>query len=629
MSPDNISSVRKRKFYPISLKMIIMISIIVLVSLLAVTVAATYFFRADNKVRAMEDTLNYSSLISKKVNTDLNSIVEKARLAAINLQRGRGYSLSSSQAFVEMMFERDPDMIFIGIMDKGEPDSLRFMQNYSYFQSRGIKPDFKSVIKAESEAVSRSFAGEDVVFNPSFYFNEPVIGISVPYDRAVSTSVIIVFYSMDKILESISTASVVSSFIVSGSGDVIAHSDRALVKSKTSYASMPIINMMMTNPNPNAQTAYKDEKGERYLGAFNRIGFSDAAVVSYVKEDIAFAMVYKIQRIVMWLTGLVMSASLIANYFFSRSLSNPILKLTDASHQIQDGNYDFEISSVSHDEIGDLTDSFKEMAHGLAERENIKSAFGKFVNKQIAELVMNNEIKLGGERKDVVVFFSDIRSFTSISESLAPEEVVEFLNQYMTRMVYCINKTKGVVDKYIGDAIMAVWGAPLSSGNDAFNAVNASLMMRDELLKFNRGRGNGGSPGKPRIQIGCGIHCGPVLAGQIGSEDRMEYTVIGDTVNIASRIESLNKAFATDILISEETAERVKDKFRIVPMKKIKVKGKSEPLQIYAVLGRYANIESPKNIDELRKLIGTEDMVSATEGDELNFDKEVKYEILD
>jgi adenylate cyclase len=626
MPPDSVDSENKKKLFPISLKLIIMISIIVLVSLLAVTIAATYFFRADNKLRAMEDTLNYSSLISKKVNTDLTSIAEKAKLAAINLQRGGRYDQGSIREFTEMMFARDPDMIFIGVMEKGNFGSLRFMQNNNFFQSKGVNPDFLSVIKSEYELISRSFSREEVVFNPSYFFNEPVIGISFPYDPAVSTSVIVVFYSMNKILESISTGSVINSFIVAGNGDLIAHRDRALVKSKTNFSSMPVISMMMTNPNPNAQTGYTDENGDRFLGAFNRVGFSDTAVVSYVREDIAFAMVYKIQRIVMWLTGLVLSISLLVNFFFSRSLSGPIKKLTAASRRILEGQYDINISSVSRDEIGELTDSFSEMARGLAEREKIKTAFGKFVNKQIAEMVMHSDIKLGGERKDVTVFFSDIRSFTKISESLEPEEVVEFLNQYMTRMVYCITKAKGVVDKYIGDAIMAVWGAPMSSGNDAFNAVNASLMMREELLKFNQGRGDAK---KPRIQIGCGIHCGPVLAGQIGSEDRMEYTVIGDTVNIASRIESLNKAFATDILISEETAELVKDRFRIVPMQKIKVKGKNEPLQIYAVLGRFANFDTPKTINELRKLIGTEDQFRELSVNGQNTDKEVKYEILD
>ena len=138
----------------------------------------------------------------------------------------------------------------------------------------------------------------------------------------------------------------------------------------------------------------------------------------------------------------VLSASFLITLLFSRSLSRPIKMLTDASRKIKEGIYDLEISSVSHDEIGELTDSFRDMAQGLAERERIKSAFGKFVNKTIADLVLNNEVKVGGERKDVAVFFSDIRSFTSISESLEPEEVVEFLNQYIERMVNCVNRTR-------------------------------------------------------------------------------------------------------------------------------------------------------------------------------------------
>jgi len=517
-------------------------------------------------------------------------------------------------------------MIFVGLMDKDRIESMRFIQNDEFFLRKGIQIDIKTIIKAEYDSIARSFAREEVIFNPSFYFKEAVIGISLPYDPAVSSSIIIIFYSMDKILESISTGSIIDSFIVSGTGDIIAHRDRDIVKSKTSYATMPVVNMMMTNPNPNAQTAYRDESGAKHLGAFNRIGFSDAAVISHVKEDVAFAMVYKIQRIIIWLTGIVLASSFLINLLFSRSLSRPIKNLTDASHKIQKGDYEFEISTVSRDEIGVLTNSFRDMARGLAERERIKSAFGKFVNKSIAELVINKEVKVGGERKEVAVFFSDIRSFTQISESLEPEEVVEFLNEYITRMVNCINKTKGVVDKYIGDAIMAIWGAPVTSGDDVFNAVNASLMMRDQLIEFNSDRG---TEKKPVIRIGCGIHYGPVLAGQIGSEEKMEYTVIGDTVNLASRIEALNKAFGTDILVSEEMAERIKDRFRMVPMQKITVKGKSEPLQIYAVLGRFANFDSPKTLEELRRLIGTEEIYRNAVAKKQSLGEEIKYEVLD
>ena len=280
-----------------------------------------------------------------------------------------------------------------------------------------------------------------------------------------------------------------------------------------------------------------------------------------------------------------------------------------------------QIEASSKDEIGHLTDSFVEMGKGLEEREKIKSAFGKFVNEEIANQVLKGEISLGGEKKDVAVFFSDIRAFTAISEKLEPEEVVEFLNDYLTRMVRCVNDNDGTVDKFIGDAIMAIWGAPVSKGNDTLSAINASLEMRSQLMDFNKDRG---SEKKPIIKIGCGINSGPVLAGQIGSDEKMEYTVIGDTVNLASRIEALNKPFGTDILITHDSYERVKDFFIVEKMQKITVKGKKDAQQIYAVLSRKDDLSGPKSLEELRSLLNIE-----IDGKPKVVDEEVKYEILE
>ncbi len=609
--------------FPISLKLILVISIIVISSLLAVTVVASYFFRSDNKTRAMEETLNYSTLISSKVKTDLSSVTERGRLAAMSLLHSRGEG--GARVFAETLFARDPGMIFIGVMEKGKPGSLKFMQNENFFIGKDTRPDFRAVIKTEYETVSRAFFREEVLFNPSIHFREPVAGIAVPYDPVMSDVIVIIFYSMENIEETIGQSGTIESFIVAGNGDIIAHRDRELVISKSNFSTSPIIRMMMTNPNPNAQTDFTDEAGDRYLGSFSRIGFSDGAVISLVKEGVAFAMVYRIQRIIFWLSGIVLSAAFLINLFFSRTFTRPIRKLTEASRRIRDGEYDIEISEASKDELGLLTDSFKDMAHGLAERERIKDAFGKFVNRQMADIVMSKDVKLGGERRDVAVFFSDIRSFTEMSEKMDPEDCVGFLNSYMSRMVSCVYRSRGIVDKYIGDAIMAIWGVPVSSGDDAFNAVNAALMMRERLIELNSTRG---TEKRPLIRIGVGIHYGPVLAGQIGSEDRMEYTVIGDTVNLASRIESLNKAFLTDILVTEETADLVDDRIRLHPMDKIKVKGKRKPLQIYAVLGRLANHDSPKNIDELRMLIGTYELYK-NNGRKASLEKESKYEVLD
>ena len=193
----------------------------------------------------------------------------------------------------------------------------------------------------------------------------------------------------------------------------------------------------------------------------------------------------------------------------------------------------------------------------------------------------------------------------------------------MTRMVDCIEKTGGVVDKFIGDAIMGVWGTPLSAGtprDDALAAIRAMLMMRQALVDFNKDRG---SDDKPIIHNGAGVNTGHCIAGQIGSLKRMEYTVIGDAVNLASRIEALNKPFGTDILISEYTYDLVKNDIVAEAMPTISVKGKSAPLTIYAVL-KFRGENGPETVSELRQNLG----IKPPE-EKVNVDKEeVKYEII-
>jgi len=210
---------------------------------------------------------------------------------------------------------------------------------------------------------------------------------------------------------------------------------------------------------------------------------------------------------------------------------------------------------------------------------------------------LSGELDLGGESKECAVCFSDIRGFTPMSEKLSAEKVVSFLNDYFKHMVRCVNETHGIVDKFIGDAIMSVWGALKSYGNDSENAVNACLMMRKVLIDFNKKR-------KEKIQIGCGINTGRVIAGQIGSDEKLEYTVIGDAVNLASRIESLNKTFATDILITDNTYKHVRNTFSCIKMDDIKVKGKSKPVTVYAVLGHANDADCPSSLNELRRLVG-------------------------
>ncbi|MDQ5962577.1 MAG: Guanylate cyclase protein [Patescibacteria group bacterium] len=211
--------------------------------------------------------------------------------------------------------------------------------------------------------------------------------------------------------------------------------------------------------------------------------------------------------------------------------------------------------------------------------EHIRNLFGKYVHKDVLHELMESgrEVKLGGEKRDVSVLFSDIRGFTSFSETMSPEELTGLLNAYLSAMSPQILEEKGTIDKFIGDAIMAFWNAPLKLKNHPLHAVKAALRMVDALEVFNKEH-------KATLAVGIGLNTGEVVVGNIGSQDRINYTILGDVVNTGSRLESLTKKYGVEILASEEVRNKIEEKdiaWRKLDV--ITVKGKSEPTTIYEV----------------------------------------------
>ncbi len=217
-------------------------------------------------------------------------------------------------------------------------------------------------------------------------------------------------------------------------------------------------------------------------------------------------------------------------------------------------------------------------------KEKIKKAMGKYISDDIMEKVVKNidELKLGGKRSVVTVLFADIRGFTSMSEKLTAEEVSNILNEYFTEMEPIITRHNGIINKFIGDAVMAIFGEPINDKNHALNAVKCA---NDMLKKVKKLQHKWIEEGKPKIEIGIGINTGEVFVGNIGSEKRMEYTVIGDTVNLASRIESYNKIYKTNFLIGPDTYEHVKNYVNVIKISDVQIRGKMQKLDIYEVLG--------------------------------------------
>lgn len=216
-------------------------------------------------------------------------------------------------------------------------------------------------------------------------------------------------------------------------------------------------------------------------------------------------------------------------------------------------------------------------------KEKIQTAMGKYISKDVMQNVVRNidELKLGGKRANVTVLFADIRGFTSMSENMSAEEVSLILNEYFAEIEPIIGSYNGVINKFIGDAVMAIFGEPIQDKNHAINAVkcaNEMLQKVDELQK------KWLKDGKPKIEIGVGINTGEAFVGNIGSETRLEYTVIGDMVNLASRIESYNKVYKTRFLISSTTYEKVREIADVIKISEVSIRGKAKRLDIYEVL---------------------------------------------
>ncbi|PCJ62138.1 MAG: hypothetical protein COA79_05470 [Planctomycetota bacterium] len=286
----------------------------------------------------------------------------------------------------------------------------------------------------------------------------------------------------------------------------------------------------------------------------------------------------------------------ITGIVFSPVLTKIIIKtlhqLTDGVEQIAKGDFEIQIPVLSSDEVGVLSMAFNSMANELKTKEKIKTIFGQYVDPRIVDRLINESGDVESPedgKKIMTVFFSDIEGFSSLSESLAPTTLVKLINHYFSIVSKPINETRGVIDKFIGDAVMAFWGTPFSDENrHAHDACQAALEQFESLKSLNLEIPDiiNVENNEININIRIGLCTGEVVAGNVGSSGSTSYTVMGDTVNIAARLESANKQYNTRILIDETTQAMVKDEFEVRKIDLIRVVGINEPVCIYELLSR-------------------------------------------
>ncbi|MDR3248007.1 MAG: HAMP domain-containing protein [Treponema sp.] len=617
-SPNTASG---RVRYPIGFKLMTIVTVLLLLSLGTITALVSYMVTRDVQVTAEDTNFTVNAQAAITAETILQGTLSNTRvlLDAINVAPSEAVMKQVQESF----FAENKSLAAIILADADKipsPNDRDFLLNTTFIIANEMESALIPVyLASQTQAINRALAGETLLLNGAPEFELPLLVLLAPWNNKTA----IVLFSSNTLAQSFGTGANVS-YLINVAGDLLIHPDQTLIRQGANIGELQFIRDMQELQRGEArQTMYTDDRGVRYFGALTKLALANLSVITSVEYNVIVEGIAATTRRNLFLSGGVLFLSVLLIWFFSKSISVPVKRLAAAAELIKEGQFEIELKAATHDEVGLLTESFVEMGRGLAERERLKDTFGRFINKEIAEKAMRGELGLGGETKQVTVFFSDIRDFTAISEKLEPFEVVSFLNDYMTRMVACVNDTGGVVDKFIGDSVMAVWGAPVSAGDiaqDALACVRASLMMRESLKDFNRDRGG---IRKPVIRIGCGINTGYVVAGQIGSNERMEYTVIGDAVNLASRAEALNKPLGTDILITEETWHLVKDRLIVEEMPSVTVKGKEKPVRMFAVVNIKDGESGPKSLKEVRQDLG----IPEPDLSKVNLGEEKKYKI--
>ena len=332
----------------------------------------------------------------------------------------------------------------------------------------------------------------------------------------------------------------------------------------------------------------------RFISVVQRLALADgdaAEIVLQFSLDEKLAPARRLERVLEMVGGGSLALAALLSLVLARSVSRPVQALAAHTDHVVRGDYMQRIELHSADEFGRLAAAFNRMTAGLADRDRVRELLGKVVSPEIAAQLLRSEAVLGGEEREVTILFSDLRNFTGLSESLVPAEVLALLNRYLDRMSTIVEEHHGVVDKYIGDAIMALFGAPVDDPAAADHALAAALAMNAALGTLNNELA---AEGQPQLAVGIGINTAPVVAGNMGSRRRLNYTVIGDGVNVAARLQALTKepGYQARILISESTLRAARDQYATRALGEVAVRGRAGTVRLFALDAKAASASS-------------------------------------
>jgi len=380
-------------------------------------------------------------------------------------------------------------------------------------------------------------------------------------------------------------AGVVEVFMVNTDNEIVAHNNIQMLAQKY----IPPKGVRPYNGESILVQSYETKNGEKRFDIavpilINRLAAMGGKRIGVVHLGMSQKLVdMTVKQATMKLliaTGFVLCLGVIVAIILARYLTQPIKTLVGGVLAVASGDLNQEIRVTRKDELGELTAAFNQMAASLREKELIKGAFSTYVSSQVMEEILKNpgSLALGGARKRATILFTDIRGFTSMAETMSPEDVVSVINVYLSVQTEIILRNGGMLDKFVGDCVMAIYGTPLPKEDDAWRAVKSALEIQEVIRELNQARK---IAGERTVTIGIGVNTGDVVSGNMGSAQKMDYTVIGDAVNLAARLEAV--AEGGSILISEETYHEVEEYIVAEKLSPLAIKGKKDKVSVYRV----------------------------------------------
>lgn len=578
---------------PISAKLIV-ITILLLIGVTApIALRSSKFFEDTSRQREESINLDFAAARATEIENILATLYDKSKTTALILYKMAGQENVINEDF-EINFQRDKAFIAMEILkiDGSTVVSVAKRVKEDVLKAAGADANYITYVRSWQQFPLRNVTQGKFEIQNASYSKGPAmftIGIPIVTDPVTKkiTHVALIDIELAVLQKPFSEIKERTYFVIDKRGTLLAHSDEKKAISRLDMSKSEIVKIAQDSVTPRGQKPfYEADQKEKFFGAYAKTSYG-VTVFSQISEEIILEPAREVKRRAFFIAGMFLSGALFVVFVFSMMITSPIETLAAFIREVGNGNLNVSTKGkiTSKDEVGELAFAFDDMVVGLRERAKAYAVMRQALGASVIETLMTmKEEELGGMRKPVTVLFSDLRDFTKFSEGHTPEEVVIMLNEYFDVMVKIIVKHGGWLDKFIGDAIMAVWGVPYPAEGDAHRATMAAIEMRQGLEELNNKRI---SMGLHPLKIGIGLHTGDAIVGKIGATERANLTVIGDSVNQASRIEASTKAFGTDCLISGDLEKVVKDKFIMEYAGAAEVKGKSEPLRLFKLRGYF------------------------------------------